>query len=246
MSDTFRIELTLEQREAVLSHFGLASDAACVTATLEPTEFLRAERRWQENWGRAEILWREGSTAEAITVARAAVYSFPTAHGHSWLASLLVAVGQPREALVEYQAAIRLSPMGSESYLELGRALARAGVVEDLLAAYGDALGENWQAPPLALPPDPVSRFLDQQPDAKSRSACRRNLDGLLWGVDLSEILEILSVPSDLDELWNLTGTVEGWGRSAGRQCAAVEAFFEFCEEQGYILREEDEETPKP
>jgi tetratricopeptide (TPR) repeat protein len=238
--DTYRIELTLEQREAVLRAFGLASEAVCVTATGEPTAFFRAQRDWRESWGRAEALWREGNTDEALAVAREAVQTFPTAHGHCWLASLLLAVGQSREALAEYRAAIRLSPSGSDSYLDLGRALARAGVVEELIAVYREALGEDWQVPPLALPPDPVSLFLDQQPDAKARSAWRRNLDGL-WGPELSNILEILSAPSDLEELWMVTGTAEAWGPSVRRQCAAAEAFFEFCEEQGYVLREEEE-----
>jgi tetratricopeptide (TPR) repeat protein len=241
VKDTYRIELTLEQREAILEHFGLASVAIYVTASPEPTQFFRAQRSWKEIWGRAEALWREGNTDEALAVAREAVQTFPTAHGHCWLASLLLAVGQSREALAEYQAAIRLSPSGSDSYLELGRALARAGVVQELIAAYREALGENWQVPSLAHPPDPVSLFLDQQPNARARSACRRNLEEGLWGVELSKILEILSVPSDLDELWMVTGTAEAWEPSVRRQCSVVEAFFEFCEDHGYVLREEEE-----
>jgi tetratricopeptide (TPR) repeat protein len=239
--DTYKIELTLEQREAVLRHFGLAADAVCVTAIGEPTAFFRAERRWRETWGRAETLWREGNTDEALVLAREAVQTFPTAHGHCWLASLLLAVGQSREALVEYQAAIRLSPSSSDAYLELGRALARAEVVEELIAAYREILGENWQVPLLSRTPDPVSLFLDQQPNARARSACRRNLEEGLWGVELSKILEILSVPSDLDELWMVTGTAEAWEPSVRRQCSVVEAFFEFCEDQGYVLQEEEE-----
>jgi tetratricopeptide (TPR) repeat protein len=241
VGDTYRIELTLEQRESVLRHFGLAGDAVCVTVTEEPTGFFRAHRRWRETWGRAEALWREGNTDEALMVAREAVQTFPTAHGHCWLASLLLAVGQSREALAEYQAAIRLSPSGSDSYLELGRALARSGVVEELIAEYREALGESWQVPLLSRPPDPMSLFLDQQPNARARSACRRNLEEGLWGVELSKILEILSAPSDLDELWMVTGTAEDWGPSVRRQCSVVEACFEYCEDQVYVLREEEE-----
>lgn len=237
VGEPYRIELTLEQREAVLCHFGRAADAVSVTMTGVPTEFYRAEWHWREIWGRAEALRREGNTDEALVLAREAVRTFPTAHGHCWLASLLLAVGQSREALAAYQAAIRLSPSGSDSYLELGRALVRAGAVEELIEEYRAELGEEWQVPLLSRSPDPLSLFLDQQPNARARSACRRSLEEGLWGVELAKILEILSVPSDWDELWNVTGTAEAWRASERRHFAVVEAFFEFCEDQGYLLR---------